>query len=179
MVSPAVLLLLNLIHIILGTFAVTFLALTLSSIQEATATTPELVPSRDLLLAAVVLAGVAWIISIIIGPLAAIAAKKGYTYPVRVSAGFAFIAFVFYAVAGSIAAYVYSVGYQDLFLAGAIGLLLISAILLIAFGSSAIVLVHAVKVFVIETIPSTAVITPVVTLETQPIDGTLESLRPA
>lgn len=150
MVNPAALLILNLIHIILGTFGLVFLLLVFSSVQELTATTqPELVGARNYLASAVALASLAWGLAIITGPMGAPAVQDEALYQARVVAGLSFVSAVLYAVAGALAAVVYTT-YSDAFLAGSAGLLLASSVLTLAYGACGVVLGRPIQVVVLE-----------------------------
>ena len=122
MVAPVALLLVNLIHIILGTFGLVFLLLVFSSVQERLATQPDLLGTRNLLAVAVALAVLAWALAIITGPMGAPAVQDGAHYQVRVVAGLAFTAFALYTGAGALAAVAYQ-AYPDMLLASAAALL--------------------------------------------------------
>lgn len=149
MVSPVALLLLNLIHIILGTFGVVFLVLVFASVQELAATTrPELTPTRNYLASAVALAAVAWALAIITGPMGGPAVHDDLHYQVRVVAGLSFVSFVLYAVAGGLTASVYS-AYPDSLVAGAATLLFVASVLLLAYGCCAVVLGRPAAVIVV------------------------------
>jgi len=140
MVNPVALLILNLIHIILGTFGLVFLILIFSSVQELTATTqPELVDTRNYLASAVALAAFAWGLAVITGPMGGPAVQDGALYQARVVSGLSFVSFVLYAIAGTLAALVYP-AYPDALLAGSSGLLFASAVLMLAYGSCGVVL---------------------------------------
>ena len=140
MVSPVALLLLNLTHIIVGTFGLVFLVLIFASVQELTATTkPELTPTRNYLASAVGLAALAWGLTITTGAMGAPAAQDGLYYRVRVVSGLAFVSFVLYAVAGILAVIAYA-AYPDALLAGAAALLFVSAVLVLAYGSCGVIL---------------------------------------
>ena len=148
MVAPVALLLVNLIHIILGTFGLVFLLLVFSSVQELLATQPDLLGTRNLLAVAVALAALAWALTIITGPMGAPAVQDGALYQVRVVAGLAFTAFVLYTAAGAIAAVAYQ-AYPNTLLASASGLLLASAVLTLAYGACGVVLGRAPRVVVL------------------------------
>lgn len=163
MVSPVALLLLNLIHIIIGTFGLVFLILNFASVQELTATTrPELTDTRNYLASAVALAAVAWGIAIITGVMGAPAAQDELYYQVRVVSGLSFVSFVLYAIAGSLAAVAYP-SYPDALLAGASTLLFVASVLVLAYGSCGVILGRApvvVSVDSVDTPPSIQSLNP-------------------
>lgn len=148
MVTPAALLLVNLVHIILGTFGLVFLLLIFSSVQELLAAQPTLLGTRNLLAVAVSLAALAWSLTIITGPMGAPAVQDGALYQVRVVAGLAFTAFVLYTAAGILAAVAYK-GYPNTLLASAAGLLLVSAVLTAAYGACGVVLGRTPRVVIL------------------------------
>lgn len=158
MVSPVALLLLNLIHIIVGTFGLVFLILIFASVQELTATTkPELTDARNYLAASVGLAAAAWGLAITTGAMGAPAAQDGLHYQVRVVSGLSFVSFVLYAVAGALAVLAYP-AYPDALLAGAAALLFVAAVLVLAYGSCGVILGRAPVVVVLETAPPAAAV---------------------
>lgn len=150
MVSPVALLLLNLIHIIIGTFGLVFLILIFASVQELTTTTKqELTDTRNYLASAVALAAAAWGMAITTGAMGAPSAQDGLHYRVRVVSGLAFVSFALYAVAGALAVLAYQ-AYPDTLLACAAALLFVAAVLVLAFGSCGVILGRASVVVVME-----------------------------
>lgn len=162
MVSPAALLLLNLIHIIIGTFGLVFVVLIFASVQELTDTRSELTDARNYLASAVGLAAVSWALAITTGAMGGPAAQDALYYRVRVVSGLAFVSFVLYAAAGALAALAYP-AYPDPLLASAAALLFVAAALVLAYGACGVVLGRA----------------PVVVVLNEPFDpSSIQSLNP-
>jgi hypothetical protein len=136
MVWAALILLLNLFHLGLGTFGVVFTTLVLVSVIEqldANLNDAALVTYRNYLAAAVAAAGLGWLLLTIGGPLGGPSALRGDGQQLKLLAGLGLAAFVLYAVGGSIVAYVYTL-YPEPWLVWAEVLLLITSVVALGFG---------------------------------------------
>jgi hypothetical protein len=132
MVTPALLLTLNLIHIILGTFGVAFLANVLS-------TAPS--DAYTFLAAALGCAVVGWLLLAIGGPMSAPAAINANAMRLRACSALAFTGFALYAVAGTLGSYVYSF-YPDTMLLWTEVFVLVASIAAISLGVGALYVVR-------------------------------------
>lgn len=140
MVSPFSLLILNLVHIVVGTIGLSFLLVVLSSIQESINTNASsLITERNYIAVAAGLAIVAWTISVVTHPMEAPALHDGALYDARVIAGFSLVSLVLYALAGSFAAVAYT-NYPETLLVSASFLLLVASLITLIFGACGIVL---------------------------------------